>query len=55
MKLLLYIITSTSSIKLDIIVYLVNNLHIEVLLRTNILIREEINIDLKWNKLIIDY
>ncbi len=55
MKLSLYIVTSTSSIRLDIIVYLVNNLCTEVLLEMNILIREEINIDLKQNKLIIDY
>ncbi len=47
MKLLLYIVTSTSLIRLDIIAYLVNNLYIKVLLKTNILIREEVNIDLK--------
>jgi len=55
MKLLLYIVTLTLSIRLDIIVYLVNNLHIKVLLEMNTLIREEINIDLKQNKLTIDY
>ncbi len=55
MKLLLYIVTSTSSIRLDIIVYLVNNLCTEVLLEMNILTREEVNIDLKQNKLTINY
>jgi len=55
MKLLLYIVTSTSSIRLDIIVYLVNNLYTEVLLEMNTLTREETNIDLKQNKLTIDY
>ncbi len=55
MKLSLHIVTSTSSIRLNIIVYLVNNLCIRVLLGMNILIREEINIDLKQNKLTIDY
>jgi len=55
MKLLLHIVTSTSSIRLNIIVYLVNNLCIRVLLGMNILTREEINIDLKQNKLTIDY
>jgi len=55
MKLSLHIVTSTSSIRLDIIVYLVNNLCIKVLLETDILTRKEINIDLKWNKLTIDY
>ncbi len=55
MKLSLHIVTLTSSIRLDIIVYLVNNLCAEVLLEMNILTREEINIDLKWNKLTIDY
>jgi len=55
MKLSLHIVTSTSSIRLNIIVYLVNNLCIRVLLGMNILTREEINIDLKQNKLTIDY
>ena len=44
-----------SSIRLNIIAYLVNNLCAEVLLEMNILTREETNIDLKWNKLTIDY
>jgi len=47
MKLSLYIVTLMSLIRLDTIVYLVNNLHIKVLLETNILTRVEINIDLK--------
>ena len=55
MKLSLHIVTSMSSIRLDIITYLVNNLHTEVLLETDILTREEANIDLKWNKLTISY
>jgi len=55
MKLSLHIATSMSSIRLDIIVYLVNNLHTEVLLEMDILTREEINIDLKQNKLTINY
>jgi len=44
-----------SSIRLDTIVYLVNNLCAEVLLETDILTREETNIDLKQNKLTIGY
>jgi len=44
-----------SSIRLDIITYLVNNLHTEVLLETDILTRKKVNIDLKQNKLTIDY
>ncbi len=55
MKLSLHIVTSTSSIRLDTIVYLVNNLCIKVLLKMNTLTREEANIDLKQNKLTIDY
>jgi len=54
-KLLIIIVISLSLIRLDIIVYLVNNLCIRVLLDMNILIREETNIDLKQNKLTIDY
>jgi len=54
-KLLIIIVILLSSIRLDIIVYLVNNLHTEVLLGTDILTKEEINIDLKQNKLTIDY
>ncbi len=55
MKLSLHIVTSMSSIRLDIITYLVNNLHTEVLLETDILTRKKVNIDLKQNKLTIDY
>jgi len=55
MKSSFYIVTLTSSIRLNIIAYLVNNLCVEVLLETNILTREEVNIDLKQNKLTIDY
>jgi len=55
MKLSLYIVISMSLIRLNIIAYLVNNLCTEVLLRTDILTREEININLKQNKLTIDY
>ncbi len=55
MKLSLHIVTLMSSIRLDTIVYLVNNLCTEVLLEMNTLTREEANIDLKWNKLTIDY
>jgi len=47
MKLSLHIVTLMSSIRLDIIAYLVNNLHAKVLLEMNILTREEANIDLK--------
>ncbi len=54
-KLLIIIIILSSSIRLNIIVYLVNNLHTEVLLGMNILTKEETNIDLKWNKLTIGY
>jgi len=46
-KLLIIIIILSSSIRLNIIVYLVNNLHTEVLLGMNILTKEETNIDLK--------
>ncbi len=55
MKLLIIIVILSSSIRLNIIVYLVNDLCTEVLLSTDILIREEVNIDLKQNKLTIDY
>ncbi len=55
MKLLIIIVILSSSIRLNIIVYLVNNLCTEVLLSTDILIREEVNINLKQNKLTIDY
>jgi len=54
-KLLIIIVISSLSIRLDIIVYLVNNLCTEVLLGTDILTREETNINLKQNKLTIDY
>jgi len=54
-KLLIIIVILLSSIRLDIIVYLVNDLCAEVLLDMDTLTREEINIDLKWNKLTIDY
>jgi len=54
-KLLIIIVTLSLSIRLDIIVYLVNNLCTEVLLGTDILTREETNINLKQNKLTIDY
>jgi len=50
-----YIFTTLSSIKLVIMTYLVNNLHTDVLLDTDILTREEINIDLKRKKLTIEY
>ena len=50
-----YIFTTLSSIKLVIITYLVNNLHTDVLLDIDILIKEEINIDLKRKKLTIEY
>jgi len=54
-KLLIIIVILSSSIRLDIIVYLMNNLCVRVLLNTDILTKEEVNIDLKWNKLTIDY
>jgi len=54
-KLFIIIVILLSSIRLDIIAYLVNNLCIKVLLDTDILTREEANIDLKQNKLTIDY
>jgi len=47
MKLLIIIVILSSSIKLDIIIYLMNNLCTEVLLETDILTRKEININLK--------
>jgi len=46
-KLLIIIVILLSSIRLDIIAYLVNDLCAEVLLDMDILTREEINIDLK--------
>jgi len=56
-KMSVYILTSnaSSSIKLDIIVYLMNNLHTDILLNTDILIRKEANIDLKRKKFTIEY
>ncbi len=54
-KLFIIIVILLSSIRLDIIAYLVNDLCIKVLLDTDILTREEANIDLKQNKLTIDY
>jgi len=54
-KLLIIIVILLSSIRLDIIVYLVNNLYAEVLLGTDTLTKEETNIDLKQNKLTIGY
>jgi len=55
MKLLIIIVILLSSIKLNITIYLMNNLYTEVLLDTDILTRKEANIDLKQNKLTIDY
>ena len=55
MELSLHIVTLTSSIRLDIIAYLVDNLRAGVLLGTDTLTREGANIDLKQNKLTIDY
>ncbi len=54
-KLLIIMIISSSLIRLNIIIYLVNNLYIKVLLGTDTLTREEANIDLKQNKLTIGY
>jgi len=55
MKLSIIIFILSLSIKLNTIVYLVNNLCAEVLLKINILTRKETNIDLKRKKLTIDY
>jgi len=54
-KLFIIIVILLSSIRLNIIVYLVNDLHTEVLLGMDILTRKETNIDLKQNKLTIGY
>jgi len=50
-----YIFTTSSSIKLVTMTYLVNNLHADVLLDTDILTKKEVNIDLKRKKLTIKY
>lgn len=55
MKLSIIIFISSSPIRLNIIVYLVNNLCTKVLLEMNTLTREEANIDLKRKKLTVDY
>lgn len=55
MKISVYILILLLSIRLDTIVYVVNNLCIRVLLKMNILIKKETNIDLKQKKLTIDY